>query len=79
MEENTKKNVYMCILGHFAVQQKLTEHCKSTIPQLKTIKKKKRFPQKTTALENCKLSAVKSSNFSTSALNPGFYVKSPNY
>ena len=37
------------------------------------------FPQKTTALENCKLSAVKSSNFSTSALNPGFYVKSPNY
>ena len=42
MEENTKKNVYMCILGHFAVQQKLTEHCKSTIPQLKTIKKKKK-------------------------------------
>ena len=44
MEENTKKNVYMCILGHFAVQQKLTEHCKSTIPQLKTIKKKKKVP-----------------------------------
>ena len=35
MEDNVKKkrmyiNVY---LGHFAVQQKLTEHCKSTITE----------------------------------------------
>lgn len=37
MEENTKKNLYMCMLSHFAVQQKLTEHRKSIIPQLKTI------------------------------------------
>ena len=26
-----KKNVYICITGSFAVHQKLTEHCKSTI------------------------------------------------
>ena len=48
MEENTKKNVcvYVCIyinikLNHFAVQQKLTQHCKSTILQFKKIKKKR--------------------------------------
>ena len=32
MEKNIKKNVYICIT---AVQQKLTQHCKSTILQLK--------------------------------------------
>ena len=32
MEDNVKKkNVYKCITDHFAVQQKLTEHCKSNI------------------------------------------------
>ena len=40
METNTKKNVCVCVytyiyiyvqLIHFAVQQKLTQHCKSTI------------------------------------------------
>ena len=33
-KSHEKKNVHMCIyvqLGHFAVQQKLTEHYKSTI------------------------------------------------
>ena len=31
-----KKNIYMYIhLNHFVVQQKLTQHCKSTILQLK--------------------------------------------
>lgn len=63
MEENTKKNLYMCMLSHSAVQQKLTEHRKSIIPQLKTIFFKK--VSQNIALENCKLSAVKPSNFST--------------
>ena len=34
MEDNVSKIMYMYIyvcLGHFAVQQKLTKHCKSTI------------------------------------------------
>ena len=26
-----KKNVSVCMSGHYAVQQKLTQHCKSTI------------------------------------------------
>ena len=30
-----KKNVYICVTESVAVQQKLTEHCKSTILQLK--------------------------------------------
>ena len=47
MEDNMKKRIYMCVcvcvcvyvkLGHFAVQQKLTEYCESTIT---IIKKKK--------------------------------------
>ena len=33
MEKNMKKNVYMYNLNHFAVQQKLTQDCKSTILQ----------------------------------------------
>ena len=33
MEKNLKKNVY--ILNHFVVYQKLTQHCKTTILQLK--------------------------------------------
>ena len=31
MEDNVKKRMYMDVwLGHFALQQKLTEHCTST-------------------------------------------------
>ena len=30
-----KKVLYMCIASHFSVQQKLMQHCKSTILQLK--------------------------------------------
>ena len=65
MEENTKKNVYMCILSHFAVQQKLTEHCNSTIPQLKTIFLKKVSPEDYCPRELQTQSAIKPSNFST--------------
>ena len=25
--------IYICIMNHFAVYLKLTEHCKSTVPQ----------------------------------------------
>ena len=33
--------MYICVrLSHFAVQQKLAQHCKSTILQLKPIKNK---------------------------------------
>jgi len=40
MEDNIEKDcINICITGHFAVQQKVTEHCKSTIT--KKIKKKK--------------------------------------
>ena len=41
-----KKYICLCVcvcvwLGHFAVQQKLTEHCKSTVVEtIKIIKKK---------------------------------------
>ena len=44
MEKNMKKNICVCVcvcvcvhikLNHFAGHQKLTQHCKSTIPQLK--------------------------------------------
>ena len=37
MEKNMKKNVCICAteLLHFAIQQKLTQHWKSTILQLK--------------------------------------------
>ena len=32
MKDNMRKRMYVCVwLGHFAVQQKLTQHCKSTI------------------------------------------------
>ena len=32
LEDNVRKRMYVYVgLGHFAVQQKLTEHCKSTI------------------------------------------------
>ena len=34
MEKNMKKNIYM-YNNHFAVQQKLTQHCKSTIQKKK--------------------------------------------
>ena len=40
MEENLKKKVY---LNHCAVHLKLTQHCKSTIPQLEKKKKKDSF------------------------------------
>ena len=42
MEKNIKKRVSICVeLSHFAVQQRLAQHCKSTILQLKQIKKNK--------------------------------------
>ena len=32
VEDNVKKRMYVDVrLGHFAVQQKLTEHCKSAV------------------------------------------------
>ena len=41
MEDDTRKRMYICVwLGHFAVQQKFTEHCKSTILQFKKFFKK---------------------------------------
>ncbi len=43
MEKTIKKDcmcVYMCV-SHSAVQQKLTQHCKSTILQLKKEKKER--------------------------------------
>ena len=41
MEDNVRKRMSMYVwLGHFAVQQKLTEHCKSIIIKIIYIKKK---------------------------------------
>jgi len=44
MEDNVRKRIYIYVwLGHFAVQYKLIEHCKSTIMEkIKIIKKIKR-------------------------------------
>ena len=56
MEDNIRKGMYIYVrLGHFAVQQKLVQHCKSTILQLKNkyIKKSK---EKST-LSKCSLSS----------------------
>ena len=50
MEKNMKKNVCICImyiyviyilLNHFVVQQKSTQHCKSTIIKFKQLRKEK--------------------------------------
>ena len=38
-----KKNVYICKLNHFAEQQKLIPHCKSTNTSIKK-KRKRDFP-----------------------------------
>ena len=36
MEKNMKKRMYTCVqLSHFAVEQRLAQHCKSTILELK--------------------------------------------
>ena len=43
MEKNIKKE-YIHELSHFAVQQRLAQHCKSTIPSLK--KKLKKYIKK---------------------------------
>ena len=47
MEKNIKENIWIHIyvylyvqLNHFAVQQKLTQHCKAIMHQLKTTLKK---------------------------------------
>ena len=32
-KEYEKEYIYVCIMNHFAIQQKLTQHCKSTILQ----------------------------------------------
>ena len=38
MEDNVRKRMYiLCITGFFALQQKLTEYCKSTV--IKILKK----------------------------------------
>ena len=40
MEKNMKKNIYVHLyvwLNHFAIYQKLTQHCKSTTPQFKKL------------------------------------------
>ena len=49
MEDNTRKGMYMYVwLGHFAVQQKLAQHCKSTIiKNKKQTKKAKSVPHLT--------------------------------
>ena len=42
MEDNVRKRIYIYLwLGHFAVQQKLTEYCEATIIEKKILKKKK--------------------------------------
>ena len=38
MEENMRKRIYI-YLGHFAVQEKFTEHCNSTVIKNKSFKK----------------------------------------
>ena len=42
MEDNVRKNIYRYVslyrLGHFAVKQKLTEHCKPTIVEKNHLK-----------------------------------------
>ena len=44
MEDNVKKKMYVCVqLGHFTVQQKLTEHVKSPI-----VEKKKPYKKQST-------------------------------
>ena len=45
MEDNVRKRmyIYMYEWGHFAVQQNLTEHCKSTIIKKLKSKKRKKF------------------------------------
>ena len=35
MEKNMKKNIYIWYMKHFAIHQKLTQHCNSAILQLK--------------------------------------------
>ena len=35
MEDNVRKRMYICITGHFAVQQKLIEYCKSAMTKIK--------------------------------------------
>ena len=45
MINHNRKIIYICIkdiYNHFAVQQKLTQHCKPTILQLKQIKTEKK-------------------------------------
>ena len=39
-KESEKEWIYVYVHVHFAAQQKLTQHCKSTILQLKLIEKK---------------------------------------
>ena len=39
MEKNMKENVYICIMNHFAIDQKLPQHCKSILIQKNKLKK----------------------------------------
>ena len=42
MEDNVRKGMYMYVgRGHFAVQQKLVQHCKINYALIKNVKKKK--------------------------------------
>ena len=46
MDDNVRKRTYYIYIynwGHFAVQQKLTEHCKSTIMKNKFLKNRKKI------------------------------------
>ena len=49
MDDNVRKSIYIYIymwMGHFAIQQKLTEHCKLTITEkIKILQKKKKKEQ----------------------------------
>ena len=40
MDDNIRKGMYesICMTGHFAVQQKLAQHCQSTVLELKNKK-----------------------------------------
>ena len=44
MEKNIEKNVQICVTSHFAVHQRLTQHCKSTINKKKK-RKENRVPE----------------------------------
>ena len=57
--ESKKEGIYVYVpLIHFAVQHKLTQHCKATILQLK--KKKKIFKKQEKEIEGIQIGKIKS-------------------